>query len=244
MLSLIMVALLESTSGVADPPISGFDDLPIPGQVKVDAEKGEVILPAKVRHPTGKPCIDDWGERLQAFIGCDTQGGKPAEMVDYFVFLVRADLDDVYQGLVRSGAKTKFHCSVQEGKELAGREYLQGDPVLISVFWKEGDRWIERAHEDFVQEKTTLDGKTVVKPWTPHFVFHGSGVLHKGRMGCIATPSACPSGIIADNRYPIFTPKPVVKFDLKQTPPVGSDVYIRIRTIASSPAKPGKPISG
>ena len=55
-----------------------------------------------------------------------------------------------------------------------------------------------------MREKVTVGGKEVIKPWTPHWVFHGSGVLHNERTGCIACPCDCPGGIIADNRNPIF----------------------------------------
>ena len=42
-----------------------------------------------------------------------------------------------------------------------------------------------------------------------------------------------PGGIIADNRFPIYDPKPSVRFDMSKTPPPGTQVYVRIRPIAS-----------
>jgi hypothetical protein len=39
--------------------------------------------------------------------------------------------------------------------------------------------------------------------------------------------------LIADNRNPIYNPKPLVKFDTSKAPPAGTQVYIRLRpTIA------------
>jgi hypothetical protein len=218
----------------------GKDRGPLPraGEVQVNEGRGEVILPAVVQHPKGKPCIDDWGQRIQAFVGCSKAAGGDATMAGYFVFLVDVPTEDVYQALVRLGAKPRVHYSMQEGKRRSGlrpdtgpEDYLQGDPVLLSVFWKEGDRWVERAYQDFVRERVLVDGKPVEKPWTPSFVFHGSGAIHKSGTGCIACPCDCPGGIIADNRYPIYDPKPIVRFDLRQVPRPGTTVYVRLRPV-------------
>ncbi|MCA9258078.1 MAG: hypothetical protein KDA61_02705, partial [Planctomycetales bacterium] len=95
-------------------------------------------------------------------------------------------------------------------------------------------QWIEKAYQEFVTEKVLVDGQEVVKPWTPHFVFHGSGAIHESGTGCIACPCDCPGGIIADNRFPIYDPKPLVKFDMSLAPPPGTQTYIRIRAISST----------
>ena len=113
--------------GLATPSFSiGGDDapadkLPSPGSVVVDEAKQEVILSAKVQFPEGKPCINEFGQRIQAFAGC------------------------------------------------------------------------------------------------------------------IACPCDCPGGIIADNRFPIYDPKPTVRFDMSKAPAPGTQVYVRIRAISSLP---------
>lgn len=71
--------------------------------------------------------------------------------------------------------------------------------------------------------------KEIIRPWTPHWVFHGSGVLHNERTGRIACPCNCPGGILADNRQPVFEPKPTVFFDLSKAPPKNSKVIVKIR---------------
>jgi hypothetical protein len=78
-----------------------------------------------------------------------------------------------------------------------------------------------------------VDGTPVEKPWTPSFVFHGSGVLHHSGTGCIACPCDCAGGIIADNRFPLYNPKPTVRFDWSQAPNEGTQVYVRIRPLCS-----------
>lgn len=217
--------------------------LPKPGTVVIDENRGEVILSAKVQFPEGKPCINEYGQRVQAFAGCSRAAGGDAKMANYFVFLVDVETEKVSDALIRIGCRPTVHYSIQEGRKRSGltadtrpEDYLQGDPVVLSVFWQ-GDRgaWIEKAYEHFVTESLTIDGKTIEKPWTPHFVFHGSGAIHKSGTGCIACPCDCPGGIIADNRFPIYDPKPTVRFDMAKAPPVGTQLYVRIRPVASRP---------
>lgn len=210
--------------------------LPEPGKVVVDKVRGEVILSAKVQYPKGKPCIDEYGERVQAFVGTEKAAGSDSKMAGYFVFLVDVPTEEVHAAMIGLGCKPRVHYSIQEGKKLTGlrpdtkpENYLQGDPVQLSVFWKQGDRWVERPYQDFVTERVIVEGQPTEKPWTPHFVYHGSGVLHKSGTGCIACPCDCAGGIIADNRYPIYDPKPMVKFDMAKAPKPGTQVYVRIR---------------
>lgn len=210
--------------------------LPEAGQAAVDRLRGEVILAAAVQYPKGKPCIDEYGERVQAFVGCTKAAGADATMAGYFVFLADVPAEDVHEALVKLGCKPRVHYSIQEGKKRTGLRpdttpdnYLQGDPVLLSVFWKTKDRWVERPYQDFVSERVIVDGKPTEKPWTPHFVYHGSGAIHKSGTGCIACPCDCAGGLIADNRYPIYEPKPLVRFDMSKAPAPGTRVYVRIR---------------
>lgn len=205
------------------------EDLPRGEEVKVDTERGEIRFEARVQHPKGKPCIDEFGQRIQAFVGSIKAGGRPSEFADHFVFLAPADTESVYRGLAELGTQTKVHYSRAEGRRRAGKDFLDGDPVALFIAWRDGDRWVERRYEDMVQEKVLVDGKEVVRPWKPRFVFHGSGVIYKEGTGCIACPCDCPGGIIGDNRHPISEPKPTVKFDWAQAPPEGATVVVRIR---------------
>jgi len=236
--SLALLALATQTMA-NEPPAN---KLPDAGTVVTDAERREVILSAKIQFPEGKPCINEFGERVQAFAGCATAAGGDAKMAGYFVFLVDVDTEKVSEALLKLGARPKVHYSIQEGKKRSGlkaetkpEDYLQGDPVVLSVFWKGDDgKWIERAYQDFVTEKIKVNGKEIIKPWTPHFVFHASGTLHSSGTGCIACPCDCPGGIIADNRNPIYDPKPSVRFDMSKAPAPGTQVYVKIRPISST----------
>ncbi len=240
-LSLLLASVMLVLSDEADRDASNAARYPTPGTVVADAERGEVILSAKVQFPEGKPCINDFGQRIQAFAGRAKAAGGDAKMARYFVFLVDVSTEDVFEALMEVGARPKVHYSIQEGRTRGGltaatrpEDYLQGDPVVLSVTWQdEQGKWIERPYEYFVTEAITIEGKEIEKPWTPHFVFHGSGAIHASGTGCIACPCDCPGGIIADNRFPIYDPKPKVKFDMSKAPPVGTQVYVRIRVIGS-----------
>ncbi|MCK6480947.1 MAG: YdjY domain-containing protein [Planctomycetes bacterium] len=214
--------------------------LPPADRISVDAAAGEVVVPAVVQHPEGKPCIDDWGQRVQAFAGCRLAAGGEAKFRDWFVFLSPFSTEEVHDALLSVGAAPRVHITMADGKKLPGlvpetkpEHYLQGDSVVISILWEEGGARRELPYEDFAQEKILVDGAEVVKPWTPHFVFHGSGAIHASATGCIACPCDCAGGIIADNRYPIYNPKPVVRFDWTKAPPVGTPVWIRLRATAT-----------
>ncbi len=216
--------------------------IPKPGEVSIDTSRREVILSAKIQFPEGKPCINKYGERVQAFAGCATAAGGDAKMAGYFVFLVDVETERVSEALMKLGCRPKVHYSIQEGRKRSGlrpetkpEDYLQGDPVVLSVFWQaKNGKWVERAYQDFVTEKVKVGDREVVKPWTPHFVFHGSGAIHSSGTGCIACPCDCPGGIIADNRFPIYDPKPMVRFDMSKVPAPGTQVYVKIRPITSS----------
>lgn len=231
----VLSLFLLATSLVGQEPAP---KLPKPGTVVVDRDRGEIILSATVQHPKGKPCIDEYGERVQAFVGCAKAAGGDAKMAGYFVFLVDVPTEEVQKGLLELGAKPRVHYSIQEGKKRTGlkpettpADYLQGDPVLLSVFWQQDGKWLERPYQSFVSERVLVEGKPVEKPWTPAFAFHGSGVFHESGTGCIACPCDCAGGIIADNRNPIYDPKPMVRFHMERAPKPGTPVYVRIRAV-------------
>lgn len=236
--SLATLLSLSFSAWAEDP---SAERLPKPGSIVVDQTKREVILSAKVQFPEDKPCINEFGQRVQAFAGCATAAGGDAKMAGYFVFLVDVETEKVFDGLVELGCRPRVHYSIQEGRKRSGlkpettpADYLQGDPVVLSVFWKnEKGKWVEKGYEDFATELAEVGDKQIEKPWTPHFVFHGSGAIHKSGTGCIACPCDCPGGIIADNRFPIYDPKPSVRFDMSKAPPPGTQVYVRIRPISS-----------
>ena len=231
----VMTLAVLGSLGLAAPTRAAEPKVPAPGTVLVDEDRGDVILTATVQFPEGKECINTYGERIQAFIGCAKAAGGDAKMAGYFVFVVDVPTEEVHAAMTKLGCKPRVHYSMAEGRKRIGwkpstgpDDFLQGDPVALSVFWKKGQRWVERPYQDFVTERVMVEGKPVEKPWTPHFVYHGSGALHKSGTGCIACPCDCAGGLIADNRNPLYEPKPLVKFDMDRAPKSGTRVYIRL----------------
>ena len=210
-------------------------DIPTdPAQVDaviVDTKSGAMAFPARVQETAGKPCVDAWGQRFQAFIGASKADGEATEFASYFVFLTDQDINDVYRGLAELGLESDKNLSRAQGKAEAGKVSLAGDPVAIDLSWKEGDKIVVRPYESFVKEKVMVDGREVVRPWTPKWAFHGSGVIHKEHTGCVACPCDCPGGLIADVRNPVYEPKPTVFFDTKLAPPAGTKVVVKIRAL-------------
>ena len=81
---LLLASLVTTLADDALPLAPG--DVPRGDEVKVDTTRGEIRFAAQVQHPKGKPCIDDFGQRIQAFVGSAKAGGGPSQFVDYFVF--------------------------------------------------------------------------------------------------------------------------------------------------------------
>jgi hypothetical protein len=236
-LALLLLVPLAGGEEKSKAPVA---KLPKPGTLITDKDREEVILSATIQHPKDKPCIGTYGQRVQAFVGCAKAAGGDAKMAGYFVFLVDVPTESVHKALLAVGARTRVHYSMEEGHRRSGlkvttkaEDYLDGDPVLLSVFWQEGERWVERPYQSFVTERVVVEGKATEKPWTPSFVFHGSGAIHRSGTGCIACPCDCAGGIIADNRFPLYNPKPLVRFDLTRVPRPGTQVYVRIRVVCT-----------
>lgn len=202
--------------------------------MKVDMARGELRLTATIQK-TDAPRMKDWGQAGPALLG--SRGGQVEK---FFVFLLDAPVKDVHHGLLRLGARSRVvyktaDVAKHEGFRPDGgpEDYQQGDPVQIYVEWKSGGRVRRLAYEDFFMQKITVGRNTTVKPWTPHFVFHGSGALNSAKTGCVACTHDCPGGIIANNQYPLVEPKPVLRADWKKLPAPGTRVTVVLRPVPS-----------
>jgi hypothetical protein len=134
MTAILILGLLTAFQESGSPPVAA--DTGMIHGVLVDTKRGEVAFTAEVRHPKGKPCIDAWGQRVQAFVGTAVAGGKPTEFADHFVFLAQVDVNDIYKGLVELGLQTEKHVSRAEGRRVAGRDFLKEDPVAVFIAWR------------------------------------------------------------------------------------------------------------
>jgi hypothetical protein len=199
----------------------------------IDKENKELRISATVTKDSSKPAVADWGRRFQAFFGA--KGGK---MEAYFVFTTDISRTDVDKALQELGVKSRRQIPMEEVKARTGLkaattsdDYLQGDPVIVTVRFKKGSLIVEAALEDLIDEKIIVDGKDVVKPYTPHFIYHGTGEAIAFPSGCIVCPSDCNGGIITDNVLPLKTTANYYKVNWDRMPEVGSKVEVVLKSI-------------
>lgn len=167
-------------------------------------------------------------------------GSKGGKFEDHFVFLADTWFYEVYEALLKLGARARVVYRAPEAVKRKGlrpdnvpEDYMQGDPVQISVEWKDGAQTRRLAYEDFFDEKIVVGGVETIKPWTPHFVLHGSGVLNNKKTGCIACTHDCPGGIIGNNQYPLIEPRPVLRANWTRLPKPGTEVTIILKPVCS-----------
>jgi len=199
----------------------------------VDKENMELRISATVTKDSSKPAVADWGRRFQAFFGA--KGGK---MESFFVFTTdvsRTEVDKALQGI---GVKSRRQIPMEEVQKRTGLkptttsdDYLQGDPMIVTVRFKRGTVIAEAALEDFIDEKIVVEGHDVIKPYTPHFIYHGTAEAIAFPSGCIVCPSDCNGGIITDNVLPLKTTVNYYKVNWDRMPPVGSKVEVVLKSI-------------
>jgi hypothetical protein len=200
----------------------------------VDRKRGEVRCTGIVQK-TKAPRMNDFGNPIPALLG-----SKGGEFENYFVFLTDAGVSDVNSALIELGAKSRLVYKLKDVEKHKGlrpdntpADYMQGDPVQIYIEWIDNGKKKCLAYEDFFIEQTIVQNSKTTKPWTPHFIFHGSGVLNKKKTGCIACTHDCPGGIIGNNQYPLVNPIPVLKADWAKLPAPGTEITVILRPVPS-----------
>ena len=202
----------------------------------VDFNNKEIRFSAKVTRDDSKTTVAGWGKRAIAWIG--SKGGK---WEDYFIFTTDVSRTDIDKGIQDIGIKYRRQISRLKKKEHMGlkpttsiNDYLDGDPITATIRFEKDGKIVESAFEDFIQEKIEVEKQEVIKPYTPHFIYHGTGEMEKYESGCIVCPSDCPGGIITDNTFPLLTMLSLYKVNWDRMPPVGSRVEVSLRSIYSS----------
>ena len=199
----------------------------------IDAAARELRVTALVVKDCSQPSVCDWGRRFQAFFG--VKGGK---MEPFFIFTTdvsRTELDKAIRDL---GIKSRRQIPMNEVQQRTGLktttqkdDYLDGDPLLVVIRYKKGAENVEVALEDLIEEKVQVGDKEVVKPYTPHFVYHGTAEAINFPSGCVVCPSGCNGGIIADNALPLKTTINFFRFDWSKMPPPGSKVEVVLKSV-------------
>jgi hypothetical protein len=199
----------------------------------IDKENKELRISATVTKDSSKPAVADWGRRFQAFFGA--KGGK---MEPFFVFTTDVSRTDINKALQELGVQSRKQIPMEEVQARTGLkatttrdDYLQGDPIIVTVRFKKGSLILEAALEDFIDEKIIVDGKDVFKPYTPHFIYHGTAEAIAFPSGCIVCPSDCNGGIITDNVLPLKTTVNYYKVNWDRMPAVGSKIEVVLKSI-------------
>lgn len=199
----------------------------------VDMAVRELRISATVTKDVTKPSVADWGRRFQAFFGA--AGGK---MEPFFIFTTGVSRVEINKAVLEMGIRHRRQIPFNEVEQRRGLkatttkdDYLDGDPVIVTVRFMKDGQMVEAALEDFIQEKIMVGEAEVIKPYTPHFVYHGTGEALNFPSGCIVCPSDCNGGIITDNVLPLKTTENYYKVDWDKMPPVGSKVEVVIKSI-------------
>lgn len=199
----------------------------------IDKKNKELRISATVTKDSSKPAVADWGRRFQAFFG--SKGGK---MEAFFVLTTDVVRTDVDKALKEIGIRSRRQIPMEEVQKRTGLkaattsdDYLQGDPIIVTVRFKKGSMIVEAALEDMIEEKIIVEGREVTKPYTPHWVYHGTGEAISFRSGCIVCPSDCNGGIITDNVLPLKTAVNYYKVNWDRMPAVGSKAEVALKSI-------------
>jgi hypothetical protein len=205
-------------------------------KMTVDTANREVRIVAEVTKDPAKPGVTEWGKRGAAWFGCE--GGKAQA---FFVFTTKVERAAIDDALREIGLKSRRQIGDKDYKQHSGlkpetkpEDYLDGDPVLVSVRFQKDGKVVERALEDFISEKILVQGKEVVKPYTPHWVYHGTAEAIRYASGCVTCPEGCWGGLIADNSVPVLTLDRWYRVDWEKMPPVGSRVEVVVRSMYSA----------
>lgn len=201
--------------------------------ITVDQAAKEIRITATVTKDCSKPGVCDFGRRFQAFFGM--KGGK---MEKYFVFTTDVPRSEINKSIQELGIVSRNQIPMEEVEKRRGLsphtqkdDYLQGDPIIVTVRFKKEGKNKEMALEDFVEERINVDGQEVFKPYTPHFVYHGTGEAIHFPSGCIVCPSDCNGGIITDNSVPLKHTVNYYRVNWDKMPPVGTEVEMVLKSI-------------
>ncbi|MFH1217839.1 MAG: YdjY domain-containing protein [Pseudomonadota bacterium] len=199
----------------------------------VDRAKKEVRITATVTKDCSKPGVCDFGRRFQAFFGM-----KGGQMEKYFVFTTDVPRAEINKAIQELGVVSRNQIPMEEVETRRGLsrytktdDYLKGDPIIVTAKFTKDGKEMEVALEDLIDERINVDGTEIFKPYTPHFVYHGTGEAINFPSGCIVCPSDCNGGIITDNSVPLKHTANYYKVNWEKMPPVGSEAEIVLKSI-------------
>ena len=178
-----------------------------------DKGRGEVRITGHVQK-TDSPRMTDWGQKNQALLG--TRNG---DYNDHFVFLIDAQVQDIYKALLEIGADPDFNPEME----------MPGSPVEIIIQWIEKGQSNQMLYQNFFLQKAPNGSEKESISWEPDLVFHGLGAKKGVNTGCLACPVYCPGGIIGDQIKPANIP--ILRADWETLPEPGTEITAVIRVV-------------
>lgn len=202
-------------------------------QMTIDRANKELRISATVTKDCSKPGVCDFGRRFQAFFGM-----KGGQMEKFFVFTTDVPRAEINKAIQELGVMSRNQIPMEEVETRRGLssytkkdDYLQGDPIIVTARFKKDGKDVEVALEDLVDERITVGGAEVFKPYTPHFVYHGTGEAINFPSGCIVCPSDCNGGIITDNSIPLKHTENYYRVNWDKMPPPGTEAEMVLKSI-------------
>jgi hypothetical protein len=242
----VIIALLCAIAFViAEVPAGASGNAVVKGKtdtMTIDKDNREIVITSLVTKDCSKAAVCDWGSRGQAFFG--TKGGKAEPFFIFTTDVNRTEIDKALKGL---GIKARRQLQNKSETERTGlkattvkEDYLDGDPMMVVIRYSKGKETVEVALEDLIEEKITVDGKEVIKPYTPHFVYHGTAEVLQYASGCVVCPSGCYGGIIADNSVPLLTTTSKFRVNWEKMPAPGTKAEVVLKSLYSPVRKAAK----
>jgi hypothetical protein len=222
---LLMAAALASTgSGPYDTVLDSDTEL------MVFPESHVVLIGCTVCRNDSSPGMDGFSSRTQGWSGCSDGRNEP-----HFIFRTGIPNAECDAALIEAGA-VAFNAfpvvdavaRMQSGELACTGDFLDGSRVMASIRWIEDGVLHEKAFERFFEEMgTDWNGMEITKPFTPHYVYHGSNSLNEDvSYGCLVCQQDCSGGLVCNNRGPCCRPVPVMRPLWDVIPPVGTTVTL------------------
>lgn len=190
---------------------------------------GKVLLGCKIARNEKSPGMSEFSRRTQGWAGFAEGVNEP-----HFIFKSNVGVKECDDALKKAGCRARRQFSYKEALEkmksgkMDASSYLDGTPVMIGVRWKDNDRIRELPFERFFMEKEEIDGQEIIKPFTPHWIYHGSSLLNDKLYGCFICQQDCSGGLICNNQHPTVKPVPELKPDWSIIPAPGTNVTLVI----------------
>jgi hypothetical protein len=219
---------LSGTVAEGDPRVTVLEDVK---SIHAYPEAGMVLIGCRIHQENNGAGLFEFSRRTQGWAGSSEGANDP-----HFIIKTDVPLDMCNRKLLEAGARVRrqfpVHEAVQKMKSghVTQESYLDGTPVMVALRWRQDGRLHQVPFQRFFMEKVFMpDGEEIVKPFTPHFVYHGSGVLNvENNRGCIVCQQDCSGGLICNNQEPCVRPVPLLKPDWEMLPPPGTLVTLVI----------------